>query len=636
MPGRRRSAALSNNAGNKSQARLARRDSSYKMRRRCATSAPNMAPPQIDALIPFPHFTKVIAVLDVVESVRLMEHDEQGFIQRWHRFVAHARQQVLPRHDGRMHKSLGDGLMLEFGHARGCVGAAFELQQWCREQNNNVPPQQQMHLRVGAHLAEFVADDYDIYGTDVNLTARIATLAGPGEIVVTEGLRDQLTAGLDADIEDLGACWLKHVKEPIRAYRVGPVGHDPVLPPQTEREQDFRPTLVVIPFEARSNEPDHFVIGELVADGVIAQLARSPDLRVISRLSSTAFRGRPSAIGEAEKHLAAGFVLSGSYVTSGERILLSPELASARNGEVIWADRISGPIDDLLQAQSEMLNRLAGAISRALIDEEVLQSLTLPMPRLDSSQLLLGGISMMHRSSVHQFERSRQALLALADRHNRIASPRAWLAKWHIMRIVRGLSESPDQDAQLALEQTRRALDLEPEHALTLAVEGHAYCQLMGDFGAASNSLDRAIAANPNEPLAWLFKSVLTTMSGQTRDDAVTEAEFAAALSPLDPLRYYFDSLLAAAHLFNHAYDDAIRAAHASLRANRHHAPTLRVLVTAQVEAGRIEEARSSLQLLLAESPGLTVSGYLAMGSASSATRQRCAAALRVLGVPER
>lgn len=590
---------------------------------------------QIESLIPFPHFTKVIMVLDVVESVRLMEHDEHGFIQRWHDFVEHVRRDVLPANEGRMHKSLGDGLMLEFGHAKGCVRAAFEMQQWCRESNRGLPSEQQMHLRVGAHLAEFVADDYDIYGTDVNLTARVTTLAGPGEIVVTDALRDQLTAGLDGDIEDLGACYLKHVKEPIRAYRVGSAGPDPVLP-SAARAKDFRPTLVVIPFEARSNEPDHLVIGELVADSVIAQLARSPDIRVISRLSSTAFRGRPAAVDEAEKHLAAGFVLSGSYVTSGERILLMAELASTRSNEIVWADRITGLIDDLLQAQSELVNRLAAAVCRALIDEEVLQSLTQPMPRLDSTQLLLGGISMMHRSSVHHFERSREALNALIDRHNRIASPRAWMAKWHIMRIVRGLSDSPDKDAKLALDQTRRALDLEPNHSLTLAVEGHAYCQLMGDFDAAGRSLERAIAANPNEPMAWLFKSVLTTMSGQTGENAISEAEFAAALSPLDPLRYYFDSLLAAAHLANHSYDDAIRAAHASLRANRHHAPTLRVLVTAQQEAGRKADALASLQLLLAESPGLTVSGYLAMGSASSATRQRCAAALRALGVPER
>lgn len=573
-------------------------------------------------------------VMDVVESVRLMEQDEEGFVRRWHDFVHQTQTQLLPLHGGRLVKSLGDGLMLEFPDAQSCIKAAFALQELSRQCNGDQPPQQHMHLRVGGHLAVFVADQHDIYGSDVNLTARIATLAGPGEIVVTSDVRDQITAGLDADVEDLGECHLKHVKEPVRAYRVGRVGHAPVVPARETSPTDFRPTIAVIPFESRSNEPEHFVIGELIADGVIAQLSRSPDLRVISRLSTTAFRGRAAAMPEVETRLDASFVLSGSYVASGDKVLLMAELVDTRKNEIVWADRISGATGDLLQTQSEMLNHLAEATARALIDAQVQHSLVQPMPRLDSSSLLLGGISMMHRASVRDFERSRQALDALVDRHSRIATPRAWLAKWHIMRIIRGLSDSPQRDTQLALEQTKRALDSEPENALTLAVEGYAHCQLLGNFTIATQRLERSIAANPNEPMAWLFKSVLSTMWGSAQD-SVTEVEYASSLSPIDPLRYYFDLLLASALLTNDQHQQAIHHAKQSLKANRHHSPTLRVLLTAQVELGLTEESRATLSALLQEEPGLSVSSYLAIGSAGSITRKRCAAAMRALGVPE-
>jgi adenylate cyclase len=578
--------------------------------------------------------TNVIMVADVVESVRLMEQDEHEFIQRWQRFVRRALDEVLPDHRGRMHKSLGDGLMLEFDSAQQGVQAALALQGLCREANAGVPPERQMHLRIGSHVAQFVADEHDIYGTDVNLSARIATLAGPGEVVVTATLRDQLTAGLDADIEDLGECHLKHVREPVRVFRVGPVGQSPVISVPEPDAPDFRPTIAVIPFDARSNEAEHFVIGELIAEGVIAQLARSPDLRVISRLSTTALRGRASAMADVESRLGASFVLSGSYVASGSRILVMAELADTRNDSIVWSERMSGDVADLLESQSELLQRIASATSRALIDSEVKRSLSLPMPRLDSSSLLLGGISMMHRSSVLEFERSRQALDALIDRHGRLATPRAWLAKWHVLKIIRGLSASPEKDCVLALEQTKRALDLEPGNALTLAVEGHAYCQLRADHAMAELRLRQAIESNPNEPMAWLFRSVVSTMWGSP-EDAVTEVEYANALSPIDPLRYYFDMLFAAALLTVHQQERAIAFARQSLRANRHHEPTLRVLLTAQFEAGHHEEARMTLAALLRESPGLTVSGYLAIGSGASVTRQRCASALRGLGVPE-
>ena len=577
--------------------------------------------------------TKVLLVMDVVESVRLMEQDEDDFVRRWQQLVQHA-ERILPLHGGRIVKSLGDGLMLEFASAQGCTRAAFAIQHFSKQANSGYAPQQQLHLRMGGHLASFVTDQHDIYGTDVNLTARFCTLAGPGEIVVTDDLRDCLTAELDADIEDLGECHLKHVESAVRAYRIGPAGHAPVIAASTPENTDFRPTIAVIPFEARSNEPEHFVIGELIADGIIAQLSRSPDIRVISRLSTTAFRGRSAIMPEIQSRLDASFVLSGSYIASGGKILLMAELADTRKNEIVWAERVSGDTGDLLQTQSELLNGLAAATCRALIDAEVQQSLTQPMPRLDSSSLLLGGISMMHRSSMRDFDRSRQALDALIERHGRIAAPRAWLAKWYVMRIIRGLSDSPQRDTQLALEQTKRALEFEPENALTLAVEGHAYCQLLGDFELADQKLAQSISSNSNEPMTWLFKSVLSTMWG-TPSDAVNEVEYANALSPIDPLKYYFDMLSAAAFLTVNDHSRAIKYAQQSMKANRHHAPTMRVLLTAQTEANLIRDARTTLSLLLNETPEMTMSSYLALGSANSVTRQRCAVALRTLGLPE-
>lgn len=590
--------------------------------------------PDTDPPLVLPRHTKVLLVMDVVESVRLMEQDEDGFVQRWRHIVGQTQQRLLPLHGGRIVKSLGDGLMLEFPDAASCIKTALALQDVNRAAANDNTPGPRLQLRMGAHLADFVADEHDIYGAGVNLTARITTLAGPDEIVITAALRDQLTAGLDADIEDLGECHLKHVKEPVRAYRIGPVGHAPVIPAPPAEQADFRPTIAVIPFEARSNEPEHFVIGELIADGVIAQLSRSPDIRVISRLSTTAFRGRKQTLREVESRLDATYALSGSYVTSGGKVLLMAELADTRKNEIIWADRLSADVGDLLQTQSELLNQLATAAARALIDTEVQHSLVQPMPRLDSSALLLGGISMMHRSSVREFDRSRQALEALIERHGRIAAPRAWLAKWHVMRIVRGLSEDPQHEARLALELTKRALDTEPDNALTLSVEGLAYTQVLGNFEQAERQLARAIGANPNESMAWLFKSVLSTMWGSA-SDSVNEALFASALSPVDPLRYFFELITASALLANNEHALAIEHAQRSVRANRHHAPTYRTLLTAQAEIGLMDEARDSLSRLLQEQPGLTISSYLSIGSTNSATRKRCADALRLLGLPE-
>lgn len=212
--------------------------------------------------------TKVIAVADVVESVRLMEQDEQEFIRRWHGFITFFKGH-LPLETGRMHKSLGDGLMVEFADPEGCIRAALAMQAWFDEGNHGLPAEEHVHLRIGAHVAEFVADEHDIYGTDVNLTARIATLAGPGEIVISAALRDRIAGELEAFMEDLGPCHLKHVRHPVHAYRVGRAGRAPVLPADGAGRVPTRVAVAVMPF---TEDIDSQGLGEAVADDVVAAL----------------------------------------------------------------------------------------------------------------------------------------------------------------------------------------------------------------------------------------------------------------------------------------------------------------------------------------------------------------------------
>lgn len=588
---------------------------------------PNRANPSLS-----PRHTKVLLVMDVVESVRLMEQDEDEFVQRWQRLVERVEAQ-LPQHGGRIVKSLGDGLMIEFGEAAAFSRAALGIQQINAELNTAGESSRRMHLRMGAHLAEFVSDRHDIYGTDVNLTARISTLAGPDEIVITSELRDQLTDGLDAELEDLGDCYLKHVAEPVRAYRVGRAGPAPVLA-AAESLAPLRSTVAVVPFEARSNESEYFAVGDLIADGVISQLGRTAELRVISRLSSAAFRGRDTSVAELAKTLGATYVLSGSYVASSGKLLIMAELADTRTSAVVWSDRISGDVGDLLQEQSELSHRIASAVHNAVMQSEVQSTLVKPLPTLESCSLLLGGIALTHRASRRDFDRARAALDALVDRHPRAAQARAWLAKWYILRVVRGMSDAPGQDARRAIEQTERALDAEPNCTLALAIQGHALCQLSRDVEGAAHRIDEAIELNPNESLGWLYKSVWSSMWGST-EASVQEAETATLLSPIDPMKYYYDMILASGLSINGQHERAIELAERSLKANRHHQPTMRVLLHAQFESGLIDDARKTLAMLQSDVPQLTVAGYLGMGGAASAARQRLAFVLRQLGVPE-
>ncbi len=584
---------------------------------------------------PLQRSQKVVLVVDLVESVRLMEADEVGQVTRWRDFVAKAGSEIIPRHQGRLVKSLGDGLMVEFDAARQAVSSAVDMHALMAQGNVGLPTEKHMALRAGLNSSHVYSDALDIYGSGVNLAARMAGLAGPGETVISAGLRDELTDGLDASIEDLGDCYLKHINQPVRAYRVGAAGPRPLLPARNDYAVPLQSSIAVIPFEARGNEPEYLAIGELIADGVSSQLGRTAELRVISRLSCTAFRGHDASVALIAEQLGVAYVLGGSYVVSSGKLLITAELADARSSQVMWSERLTGDVGDLLLVDSELVGRIASATHGAILQVEVQRALLRPLPTLESCSLLLSGIALTHRASPYYFDRAREVLELLVERHPRAARARAWLAKWYILRVVRGMSDAPDQDARRAIEQTERALDSEPDSALALAIQGHALCHLSRDVEGAIRKIDAAIELSPNESLAWLYKSVWSSMWGETAA-SVHEAEVASHLSPIDPMKYYYDMILATGLSINGEYDRAIEIARRSLRADRHHQPTLRVLMYSLAQHGEIEEARGVLDRLIRENPNLTVSSYLGMGGEESQTRKQVAAVLRRLGLAEK
>ena len=147
---------------------------------------------------------RTLLFVDVVESVRLMEENETDAVRRWRQLIGVVEKDILPLHHGRLVKSQGDGLLLEFSAVPSAVKTAFAVQRACTSINTGVPSGQHILLRAGAHVGHRIADDRDIYGSGVNLAARLTTLAGPGEIVVSADIRDQLAPVLDAD-QDLPA-----------------------------------------------------------------------------------------------------------------------------------------------------------------------------------------------------------------------------------------------------------------------------------------------------------------------------------------------------------------------------------------------------------------------------------------------
>jgi TolB-like protein/tetratricopeptide (TPR) repeat protein len=567
-----------------------------------------------------------------VESVRLMQRDELSAAQRIRALLVEAASEIIPRHRGHLLQRLGDGLMIDFEEPREAAACARELHRRAAEASAALPPDDRLQLRVGIHAADILTDDVAFYGHGVNVAARLAALAGPGETVISAVVRDALTAGLDGEITDLGECYLKHVAMPLRAFRLGPRD---ARPPLLQSQIALSPTLAVIPLTLHSGALAHFAVGEIVADEIITSLSRVPELRVVSRLSTTAFRGRDARLADIGAYLGATYVLSGGYRVSGDALIVSVELADTRSSEIVWARTFRTRMGGLLAHDDELVSSVVAGIGQAIMSAEVVRTRSRALPTLDAHTLLLGGIGLMHRSDPRDFAKSRAAFEQLIERYPRHPAPHAYLAEWHVFKVTQGWFSDLGREAAAALDAINRALDVDAADSLELTVNGLVHTNLLRRHDIAKDSYDRALAMNPSEGLAWLHRGTLLAFQGRGQE-AVHDTQRAAELSPLDPWRYYYDSLRATAALAACDWEGAIELATRSLQSNRAHASTLRVLAIASSELGRLDEARRWVRELTRLDPSLTVAGYAARSPAQDyATGARWTEDLRLAGLPQ-
>lgn len=552
---------------------------------------------------------RAVVVVDMVESVRLMQSFEAQTIERWRRFVAGVRHDLTTRHEGRVVKSLGDGLLLEFPSAHQAAGAALDLLQLNAAAQQGHGAVDDIHLRIGAHIGEVVADDIDIYGAGVNLAARLAGLAEPGGIVVSADFRDALVPGLDPDADDMGECQVKNLAGTVRAFALRGGNERPTLP-RFDTYWGQRPAIAVLPFEASPVGADAGVIADVLVDQMIHDLSHAAVWRVISRLSTASLRGRCLGLADVARHLKVDFVVSGRCHASAGGVRVNAEVAEVQTSSVVWSGIFQGSREEVLEVEGGIGARIVAAMCKAIFEVELQRARSRALPTLTSHTLLLAGVALMHRLSREDFLRARDVLDELCRRHPRACEPHAWAAKWHVLAVVQGWCADTELEIASAREAARRALDERSDHALGLAVDGLIAGFLLRDLDASQQRYDAAIAANPNEGLAWLFQSALHAYRDRG-EQAELAARNAQRLSPLDPIRYFYDSFSAHAMLAAGHHADAIALAERSLRANCTHLPTFRTLAIAQMLGGQPEAARKTVARLLNIDPHYRVSKFV-------------------------
>src|ERR1700736_2000821 len=273
-----------------------------------------------------------ILAADVADYSRLMGADEEGTLAALKELRRGLADPKIKEHRGRIVKTTGDGLLVEFASVVDAVRCAVEVQQEMAERNGGVVQEEQrIQLRIGINLADIIKDGRDIYGDGVNVAARIEALAEPGGICVNRVVRDQVRDKLDFAFEDAGEQRVKNIARPLRIYRIRPgqVAGEEMSAPQPPLALPDKPSLAVLPFTNMSGDPEQEFVSDGIAEDVITALSRHPSLFVIARNSTFTYKGRAVDVKQVGRELGVRYVLEGSVRKAGNRIRVTAQLIEA-------------------------------------------------------------------------------------------------------------------------------------------------------------------------------------------------------------------------------------------------------------------------------------------------------------------
>jgi adenylate cyclase len=545
-----------------------------------------------------------ILAADVEGYSRLMGADEEGTHER---LQAHLRELVDPKiaeHRGRIVKNTGDGLLADFASVVDAVRCAVEVQRGMMDREPEVPEERRIRFRIGVNLGDVIVEEHDIFGDGVNVAARLEGLAEPGGICVSARVQEDAVGKLDLAFEDLGEQALKNIVRPVRAYRIvtGPMS----APPQTTvLSLPDKPSIVVLPFQNMSGDPEQEYFVDGMVEEIITALSRIRWLFVIARNSTFTYKGQAVDLKRVGRELGVRYVLEGSVRKGGGRVRITAQLIEAKTGAHLWADRFDGSLEDVFELQDQVATSVAGIIEPALQAAETARSANRPTTDLTAYDLYLRAYATF-LSSGGQIPEAIRLLEQAVERDPCYGPALAWAANCCMRLLSDDRSKDPAADRRRGTDFARRALEVAGDDPDIIANAAQALAYFGEDIGAMMALVDRALALNPNYARGWHISGMLRNWAGQP-DIAIEHLEASLRLSPRARVGMSL-STIGVAHFFARRFDDAVPKLLLGIQDDPRFPQAHRFLAACYAHMGRLDEARESVDRLRAITPVVTPS----------------------------
>jgi TolB-like protein/class 3 adenylate cyclase len=573
---------------------------------------------------------RLAAVLaaDVAGYSRLMGTDEVGTLAALKAIRREIVDPAITSHKGRIVKTTGDGMLVEFASAVDAVTCAMLVQDEMAESTKRLGTK--IAFRIGINVGDIIIDGDDIFGDGVNVAARVENECEPGGVYLSGSVFEQVRGKTDFAFDDIGERALKNIDRPVRLYAVRSAASSPVNVKQPE-ESD-KPSIAVLPFQNMSGDSEQEYFADGMVEDITTALSRIKWLVVIARNSSFAYKGKAIDIKQVGRDLGVRYVLEGSVRKAGSRVRITGQLIEVSTNAHLWADRFDGNLEDVFDLQDKVTSSVVGAISPKLEHAEIALARNKPTSNMGAYDYYLRGMSLFYEFTIeahpHSLPMFRKAIELDSDFVLAYAAIAAWYIAGKAFAFIKPSKEEVAEVDRLA----RRLLRIANDDARVMAHAGQALTFVVGNINEGGPALDRAIELDPNLAIARMWGGGAKLYSGEF-EKAIEHYDYAMRLSPLDPRLFLAYSGLATAHFLMGHYEKGFAFATSGIRRWPNFVPLYRSAMACCAMSGRTEEAREFCQKALRLNPSLCISAPSMFQRPEDL--EKLNEALRAAGLPE-
>ena len=545
---------------------------------------------------------KLAAILaaDVAGYSRLIGADEEGTLARLRSLRHELIDPNIDAHHGRIVKTTGDGILIEFASVVDAVRCAIVFQRGMVSCNGDVPADKRIEFRIGIHLGDVVVEGDDLVGDGVNVAARLEGIAEPGGICLSRAALEQIEGKVDVEARDIGDQSLKNIARPIRVYRVRAA----IAPPQPSHGQlqlPDKPSLAVLPFTVLRGGADDEAFADGLSEDIITALSRIRGLFVIARNSSFTYKGRAVDVRQIGRELGVRYLIEGSLRRSGDRLRVTAQLIEASSGNHIWAEKYDRLASDLFDIQDDITQSVTASTQTQVDLHEGARVEPTERPDVNVWLLIKRSWARLNDLTPEALEEAK----ALAETAVQLA-PDSGLAQ-------EVLGSALVHQVFMLTVSDRRATLLKARDAAVKAVrlEGwseYAYWCLglvqfsLHEHNQAILTLQQGLQVNPNCALIHAAIGNYLALMGRP-DESISATELSIRINPRDPSMFFRYQALADAYFVKRDFEKMLEwAAKVVVLKPSYFGGHLRHVVALAL-LGREKEAARAIQRYLGDVP---------------------------------